>query len=195
MAFRELVLQNRSYRNYDSACSLRREDLLELVDLARFTPTAKNKQELKFCIACKKEEISEILAISLWAQSLKDRKLPYPGKEPAGFIVICRDKDIQPSLDLSLIDSGIAAQTILLGATEKGLGGCINLSFQKQKLSALLSLPENVEPVILLAIGKPGDKIVLTDVAADGDTTYWRDENDAHYVPKRALEDIILPKR
>ena len=192
MEFRELVLKNRSYRGYDGACPVSKEDLLGLVDLARFTPSAMNRQELKFCVVCDKEMAGKIISLSAWAQRLKEKKLPLPGKEPAGFIVVCRDKDILASLELSLIDAGIAAQTILLGAVERGLGGCINASFNKEELTALLSLPENVEPVLLLAIGKPDEKIVLTCAAPNGDTAYWRDENDVHHVPKRSLEDIIL---
>ena len=192
MTFKELVLKNRSYRGYDASCNVSREDLLELVDLARFTPSAMNSQSLKFCVVCDKELAGKILKISKWAARLKEKKLPYPGKEPAGFIVICRDKGLLPSLEFSLIDAGIAAQTILLGAVEKGLGGCINASFQKEELISLLSLPQNAEPVLLLAVGKPDEKIVLTDIAPNGDIAYYRDENDTHYVPKRALKDIVL---
>lgn len=192
MSFKELVQKNRSYRNYDASFPVSREDLLALVDLARFTPSAMNSQSLRFYIATQKEEVMQMLALSPWALRLKDKKLPYPGKEPAGFIVICRDKDILPTAELALLDAGIAAQTILLGAVEKGLGGCINAGFQKQKLTDLLALPQNIEPVMLLAIGKPAEKVVLTCVAPGGDTAYWRDESDTHYVPKRALEDILL---
>ena len=91
-----------------------------------------------------------------------------------------------------LRDIGIAAQTILLGAVEKGLGGCMIGSFRKPELKELLSLPEEIEPNLVLALGKPAEKVVLTEVSADGDTTYYRDENDVHYVPKRKLEDLIL---
>ena len=193
MGFKELVLKNRSYRGYDSSRPVSKEELLELVDLARFAPSGMNKQELKFCVVCDKELAGKILKISKWAARLKEKKLPYPGKEPAGFIVICRDKDLGVSVEISLIDAGIAAQTILLGAVERGLGGCINASFNKEELSSLLSLPQNAEPVLLLAVGKPNEEIVLTRAEPGGDIAYWRDENDVHYVPKRALEDILIP--
>ena len=192
MTFKELVLKNRSYRGYDASCAVSKEELLELVDLSRFAPSAMNLQELKFCVVCDKETAGKLVKLSKWAARLKEKKLPYPGKEPSGFIVICRDKDLSPSLELSLIDAGIAAQTILLGAVEKGLGGCINASFNKEELSALLALPQNAEPLLLLAVGKPDEKIVLTRAEPGGDVAYWRDESDVHYVPKRALKDIVL---
>lgn len=49
-------------------------------------------------------------------------------------------------------------------------------------------------PVLIVAIGKPDETIVLTDVKEDGDINYYRDENDVHYVPKRSLEDLIINK-
>lgn len=192
MTLKELVLANRSYRGYDSSCRLSRDDLLELVDHARFVPSGMNAQPLKFCVAHKEEKIAQILSMTRWAAKLKDKKLPYPGKEPAGFIVICHDTGIVPQTDISLIDTGIAAQTILLAAVERGLAGCALAGFDKAKLAELLSLPEKVKPVLAIAIGKPAEKIVLTEVGKDGDTSYYRDENDIHYVPKRSLEDIVL---
>ena len=91
MGFKELVLKNRSYRGYDATRPVSEAELFELVDLVRFAPSAMNRQELKFCVVCNKETAGKILKISLWAARLKDKKLPHPGKEPAGFIVICRD--------------------------------------------------------------------------------------------------------
>ena len=87
---------------------------------------------------------------------------------------------------------GIAAQTILLGATEKGLGGCMIGNFKRSEMKSLLHLSENIEPNLVLAIGKPAEKVVLTSVKEDGKTSYYRDEEGTHYVPKRSLEDIIL---
>ena len=89
-------------------------------------------------------------------------------------------------------DVGIAAQTILLAAVEKGLGGCMIGSFRKPELKSLLGLSEGIEPNLVVALGKPAEKVILTEVGADGSTAYYRDENDVHYVPKRRLEDIIL---
>ena len=189
---KDLVLKNRSYRGYDSSFQFKREELLELVDLTRYTASSVNEQPLKYYIACEKEETAEILLLTMWAKALKDIQLPHPGMEPSAFIIICQDMNISSNTTRFQRDVGIAAQTILLGAVEKGLGGCMIGSFRKPELKKLLSLPEHIEPNLVLALGRPAEKIVLTEVGEDGDTSYYRDQNDTHYVPKRKLEDIIL---
>ena len=128
----------------------------------------------------------------MWAKALKDIQLPHPGMGPSAFIIICQDMNISSNTTRFQRDVGIVAQTILLGAVEKGLGGCMIGSFRKPELKKLLSLPEHIEPNLVLALGRPAEKIVLTEVGEDGDTAYYRDENDVHYVPKRRLEDLIL---
>ncbi len=190
--FKDLVLKNRSYRGYDTNFLLTREDLLELVDLARFVPTSVNQQALKYYLVYDPDKVRELLAISAWALALKDKKLPYPGQEPSAMIVVLQDTSIAPAKGSYLINVGIAAQTILLGASERGLGGCINVSFQQQKLRKLLSLSDELEPVMIIALGKPAENIQIVPVGPDGNTAYYRDENDIHYVPKRSLNDIVV---
>lgn len=191
--FKELVKNNRSYRGFDSSRKLTKEELLELVDLTRYTASSGNMQPLKYHIAYEDEEVSRILALTKWAAALPQLSLPYPGTEPTGFVVICQDMGVNANPTLFLRDIGIAAQTILLAATEKGLGGCMIGNFNKAKMKELLQLPDEVEPNLVVAIGKPAEKIVLTDVLEDGKTAYYRDEDGAtHYVPKRSLEDILL---
>ena len=52
-----------------------------------------------------------------------------------------------------------------------------------------------VSPGVVIAIGEPAEKIELVPVPENGDVNYYRDENGTHYVPKRALEDIVLEKK
>ena len=188
----ELVKKNRSYRGFDTSVSLGREDLLSLVDLTRYTASSVNEQPLRYYIAWKKEEVAKILPLTMWAKALKETKLPHPGKEPAAFIIICQDMNISSNTTRFQRDVGIVAQTMLLGAVEKGLGGCLIGSFYKPELKKLLNLPESLEPNLLLALGKPAETVVLTEVGEDGSTGYFRDENDVHYVPKRSLSALVL---
>lgn len=190
--FKDLVMQNRSYRGYDETRKVTREELLELVDLTRYTASTANTQPLKYYISCSGEETAEIQKLTKWAGALPHLGLPYPGTRPTAFIVICLDEDIAKG-PMFLRDVGIAAQTMLLAAAEKGLGGCMIGSFSKDELKALLHLPEKVEPNLVIAIGKPSEHIVLTGIGADGSTRYYRNEaGTVHYVPKRSLEDILL---
>ena len=185
-------MKNRSYRGFDESFRFSREELLELVDLTRYTASSVNEQPLKYYIAFEKEEVEQILPLTMWARALKDTQLPHSGMGPSAFIIICQDMNISANTTRFQRDVGIAAQTILLAAVEKGLGGCMIGSFRKPELKSLLGLSEGIEPNLVVALGKPAEKVILTEVDADGSTAYYRDENDVHYVPKRRLEDIIL---
>ena len=190
---RDLVIKNRSFRGYDESRKITQEELLGFVDLTRYTASSANTQPLKYHIAYKKEEVDAIQALTKWAAALPQLSLPHPGQCPTGFIVICLDRGIAPNETAFLRDVGIAAQAILLAAAEKGLGGCMIGNFNRAALKELLKLPEDVEPNLVVAIGKPAEEVVLTEVGPDGNTRYYRDETGTvHYVPKRSLKDILL---
>ena len=186
MNFRELVLKNRSTRAFDPARRISREELEQLVDLARLTPSAVNLQPLKYLLSWQEETNALILAHTAWAGRLKDISLPPEGKGPAGYIVICTDTRIAKN---AATDVGIAAQTILLGAAEKGLSGCM-IGAIDPKLHDLLGLKEQYRISLIVALGKGAEDIRLTETKGN-DTAYYR-EGDAHYVPKRPLEEILI---
>lgn len=192
---KDLVIRNRSYRGYDASRRVTREELLEFVDLTRYTASSVNLQPLKYYAAWEEAEVAEIQRLTGWAAALPALNLPYPGTEPAGFVAICLDTGLCGGETAFLRDVGIAAQTMLLAAVEKGLGGCMIGNFSREKLKALLHLPDAIEPNLLVAFGKPAETVVLTGVGADGSTRYFRDASGTvHYVPKRALQDILLSK-
>ncbi|MBI5444253.1 MAG: nitroreductase family protein, partial [Deltaproteobacteria bacterium] len=89
-------------------------------------------------------------------------------------------------------DDGIAAQTILLGAVEKGLGGCMIGAIQKERLRAALGIADHLRIRLVLALGKPAETVVLEDLPPGGDIRYWRDGDEIHHVPKRRLEELIV---
>ena len=161
---KELVLKNRSYRGFDPSVRLTREELLELLDLARYTASSVNEQPLRYYIAWEKEEVEQILPLTMWAKALKEMKLPHPGKEPAAFIIICQDMNISSNTTRFQRDVGVVAQTMLLGAVEKGFGGCMIGSFHAQNIREILNLDKSYVPVLVVAIGEPEEKIVLEDV-------------------------------
>lgn len=191
MKFEELVKLNRSYRGYDESFTFTKELLEELVDITRYTPSSVNFQALKYYIAYEKQEVDLIQSMTKWARGLPDMTLPHEGKCPTGFVIICQDKALSDNLGRFHKDIGIVAQTLLLAAVEKGLGGCMIGNFKPEEVIEKLNLPENIYPMLIVALGKPDEKIVITDVK-DGNTDYYRDENDIHYVPKRSLSDILI---
>jgi len=184
--FKDLILKNRSYRRFYEDERISYDTLTELVDLARLSPNGANRQGLKFFLSAgdKNEDIMSCLG---WAGYLKDWGGPGPGERPAAYIVILNDRMIGGGE----ADAGIAAMSILLGAAEKGLGGCMFGAVDRKKLASILNLSENMDITLVVALGKPKETVVLEEIASDGDIKYWRDENQVHHVPKRKLEDII----
>ena len=187
--YREIVVKNRSYRRFDQSHSLTQEMLLELVDLARSTPSAGNRQLLRYVISCSPEINSKVFDTLGWAASLPDWPGPEEGERPAGYIVMVTDSS---SWDWGRVDMGISAQTILLGAAAKGLGGCMLGNIRKERLKEILGLGENLEIWLVIALGKPVEKVVLEEVAGGESLTYYRTEDQVHHVPKRKLEDLVL---
>ena len=116
---------------------------------------------------------------------------PAEGERPSAHIVILGDTEVARSFGC---DHGIAAQSILLGATEMGLGGCMVGMFNPQQLSAALELPERYRIALVIIIGKPKEKAVITALPESGEVHGWWDEDEVRHVPKRALDEIILTK-
>jgi len=186
---KDLILANRSYRRFDEKSNISRETLLDLIDLARLSPSAGNKQPLRYFISFTADTNTRIFPCLSWAAYLKEWPGPEEGERPAAYIIVLGDSRLSPTI---LCDHGIAAQSILLGATEKGLGGCIIASIKKDQLRKELDIPEHLDILLVIALGKPRETVRLEDVNDDGDIKYWRDEQGVHHVPKRSLEEIIL---
>lgn len=190
--FRDLVIRNRTCRGFDESRRISREELLEWVDLTRFTASSANLQPLKYAVVWEEDRVEELLEYTKWAGALPELHLPREGEHPTAFIVVCHDLNIAANPTPFLKDVGIVAQTIALAAREKGISSCMIGSFNPPSVKKMLNLPEKVEPQLVIALGRSVETAVITDPLPDGKTTYYRDENDVHYVPKRRLEDIVL---
>ena len=189
---KDLVIKSRSYRGYDESRKVSKEELLELVDCARFAPSSVNGQPFRYLLVYEKEKVDRLQALTGWARALPDMKLPHPGKCPTAFIVICQNTEWDDNLNRYLRDVGAVAQTMLLAAAEKDLGGIMIGNFSPEKVAKAMDLPETIVPMLIVAIGSPDEKIVLTEIENGQSTKYYRDEQDVHYVPKRKLEDIVI---
>jgi nitroreductase len=190
MNIRQLVEQTRTYRRFDEKHEVGRETLVSLVDLARLSASGANRQPLKYILVTDPAKRADVYSCLAWAGYLTTWEGPDPGERPAAYIVILGDKEISDSFG---VDHGIAAQSIMLGATEAGLGGCIIASVKKEKLRSLLDIPRDLEVLLVLALGKPVEKVVI-ETLANNNVKYWRDEKRVHHVPKRTLDEIILQR-
>jgi nitroreductase len=186
---RELILKNRSYRRFYEEVDIKLETLRELVDLGRLSASAMNAQPLKYILSCEPRRNLLIFPHLAWAGYLTAWSGPGEGERPSAYIIILGDRELSRFVDY---DAGIAAQSIMLGATEKGLGGCMIASIDREGLRKVLEIPPRHEILLVLALGKPKETVVIETVGLSGDTKYWRDSEGVHHVPKRPLDDIII---
>jgi nitroreductase len=189
MSLRDLIKSNRSCRRFYEDVPVTKETLRELIDLARLSPSGANLQSLKYITVTDAAERARVFATLGWAGYLTDWPGPVAGERPAAYIVMLADTDIARNW---FCDHGIAAQSIFLGAREKGLGGCMHGSVKQPELRAALDIPARYEILLVLSIGKPKEEVVLEELPPDGSVKYWRDKKGVHHVPKRRLDDIIL---
>jgi nitroreductase len=185
----DLVKSNRSCRRFYQSAAIGTATLKGLVNLARLSASAANLQPLKYILSNDPRKNEDIFSCLAWAGYLKDWPGPEEGERPSAYIVIVGDREIAQTFG---VDHGIAAQSILLGARAQGLGGCLVGSIKKDLLREWLHLPERYEILLVVALGKPKESVVLEEAGPEDDIKYWRDEQGVHHVPKRKLEDIIL---
>lgn len=188
--FKDLVAKNRSYRRFWQNEEVSMETLRELIGLARIVPSGANAQALKFMPVNDEAKKAELFKTIGWAGALPDWDGPEEGERPAAYIIVLCDLSIGKNKQTDL---GIAAQTILLGAVEKGLGGCMLGNIKRTEIAKIMGIDtEKYSIELVIALGKPKEDIRIVDVPESGATTYYRDENMVHYVPKRSLEELIV---
>ncbi len=186
---KNLIEKNRSYRRYYQYKSVSIEILRDLVNLGRLSPSSGNLQELKYILSNEHKKNETIFSNLAWAAYLKDWNGPEEGEKPSAYIIILGDTLITKSFK---VNHGIAAQSILLGVVEKGLGGCIFGSIDRDGLRKGLNIDNRFEILLIIAIGYPKEIVVIEDIDKGGSIKYWRDNKKIHHVPKRKLFDIII---
>ena len=185
----DLIKKNRSCRRFYQDHAVDLETLRGLVDLARLSASGGNLQPLKYILSCNLQQNAQIFPCLAWAAYLKNWPGPEDGERPAAYIVVLGDTTISNDFGC---DHGIAGQSILLGATEIGLAGCMIGSIKREKLREVLNIPSKFKILLVLAIGKPKETCVIESVGVDDNIRYWRDRKGVHHVPKRNLNDIIV---
>ncbi len=189
MDVRQLLSANRSYRRFHQDRPLDQQTLVGLVELTRLCPASANRQPLRYMVACSPDQNARIFSHLAWAGALKDWPGPAEGERPTGYIVILGDPKHESFL---AVDSGIAAQSMLLGAVEQGLGGCMIGSIDRDGLRRTFSVPDELRIVLVIALGHPAETVVLEDAKDHDDVVYWRDEQNVHHVPKRTMEELLI---
>ncbi|MGD2268833.1 MAG: nitroreductase family protein [Desulfobacterales bacterium] len=186
---KSLISKTRSYRRFYQDTPVDMDTLRELVDLARHSASDANLQPLKYVLCVDKKTNPLIFETLGWAAYLKDWPGPVEGERPAAYIVILQDTQIS---NKPFLDHGIAAQYILLGATEKNLSGCMIATINRNRLRKSLAIEDRYDILLVVAIGKPKEVVTIEYIDSTGDIKYWRDDEQVHHVPKRRLEDLVL---
>jgi len=187
---KNLIKKNRSYRRFHQNHRVDVETLRKLVDLARLSGSAANLQPLRYILACDPQINEQIFACLGWAAYLKNWPGPKEGEQPSAYIIIL--SDIAKANDYVGYDCGIAGQSILLGAVEKGLAGCMLGSINRKKISDILNIETKFKILLVIALGEPKEEVVIETVGHDNNIRYWRDDKEIHHVPKRKLSDVIV---
>lgn len=182
----QLLHRNRSFRGYDKSYTVHQLQMEAIVGVNTKVASSINGQRLRFRLVTKGPEADTVLKHIRMGRALPELNLPFPGTEPEAFIIVCTTAPENASID---IDLGISLQSMLLKAVELGLGGLIIRNFDRETLKDELNLP--LDPVAVLAIGRPAEKVELVPVRKDADLRYYR-KDGVHYVPKIVTEDLLV---
>ncbi len=185
----DLIKKNRSYRRFQQEVAIGDDELREMIDNARLTPSGRNAQTLRYILSNTPEMNEKIFPALAWAGYLKNWDGPAKGERPSAYVIILNDDDLSKNY---FCDHGIVSMAILLTAVEKGYGGCIIGSVNHSRLRDSLDIPEQYSVVQVIALGKPAETVVIEPMPESGDIRYWRDEQGVHHVPKRNLDDLII---
>jgi nitroreductase len=189
MTFEDLILRNRSYRRYDHSQLVNLDTLRTLVDVARRTPSTANRQPLKYVFVDGEDRCAKMFPFTKWGGALKGWTGPAPTERPGGYVVVLGDTSIMKE---SGVDCGIACQSMLLAAAERGLGGCMLGAIDRDGIRRMFAIPERFDILLVVALGTPAETCVIEDAAPGADITYYRDAAGVHHVPKRPMEDVVL---
>lgn len=188
MTLKDLVLKNRSYRRFWQTERISPEQLTDWVEMARYCPSGRNAQALRYRLVSDPERCAEVFETLAWAGYLKEWPGPEEGERPSAYLIQLLDTRI---VEHCLCDDGIQGQTILLKAVEDGFGGCMIRAFKEEPLRRILQLPGEYKIMYVLALGKPKETVVIDEMEGD-DFKYWRDAQGVHHVPKRSVEELIV---
>ena len=144
MNFLELAKKRYSVRNYNDK-EISEEKINYILEAAHVAPTAANLQPVRLIVVNKKEELEKIgkaaniynapLAIIVCSDTSRAWQRPFDGMKTTD------------------IDATIITDHMMLAATEQDLGSVWICYFKPDVVKEEFNLPENLEPINILAIG------------------------------------------
>lgn len=176
----EFIAERWSPRSFDEHALLRREQLVAMLEAARWAPSAGNLQPWRFAVGLRGTDLFEGMHATLapgnraWAHRASALIL-------AASEVLMPNGDRNPwaTYDLGSAVSLLIVQGQAMGLHTRQIGG-----FDQAAVSRLLDLPLRIEPVVVLAVGTVADPRQL-----DEGPLRDREVSDRQ---RRRLEDIVL---
>lgn len=147
----EAIKTRRSIRKFTNQ-NISDETVKTLLECAMFAPSARNTQPWHFVSIDKREILNKIPDFHPFAEMCYNAQLA---------ILVCGDFQLEKLEGYLALNCGAATQTILLSAHELGLGsvwlGVYTRKERMEPISKMFSLPENIIPIALIAIGYPSE--------------------------------------
>jgi len=162
---------------------------MDIVDAARFAPSARNLQPLEYIVIDSSGPTEEMFRCMGFGGDTGRLE----GKEPAAYIVVLINKNV-PS-NWCKHDSGMAIQNMMLAAWSKGIASCVLARINRDAIRKLLGVPDCYEIDLVITLGYPAEESVTEDVGKEDDTAYSRDSKGVLHIPKKRLEDIMHRNR
>ncbi|HNZ36110.1 MAG TPA: nitroreductase family protein [Candidatus Marinimicrobia bacterium] len=160
--------------------------IIEWVDCARLAPSARNLQPLEYFLITEPKLRERVFPLLRWASYIAPLGDPKEGQHPTGYLVVLINKDLMQSHYAK--DAGAAIENFILAAWANGVGTCWLASVEREKLRALLAIPEQYEIDSVVAFGYPAESPVIEN---RNEIRYWLDEKNTLHVPKRPLASLL----
>ncbi len=146
------INQRCSVRAY-KATDVEEDKLKKVLEAARLSPSASNRQDWKFVVVRNKETRKK-LAKAAFGQS-------FIGEAPV-VIVACgteRNAMLACGQPMHTVDVSIACAYMILQAYELGLGTCWIGAFKEDETKRILGIPEHVRAVAMTPLGYPNQPL------------------------------------
>ena len=155
------IQTRRSVRKYSDQ-DISGDTLREIVDLARFSPSWKNTQVVRYHVV-KNADLKEKIAQNCVLGFVFNAKTIVRCNALVIVSVVTKVSGYEPDGSYSttqedrweMFDAGIANQTFCLAAHSKGVGSVILGVFDENKIRQYLTLPNNERVTNLIALGYP----------------------------------------
>jgi nitroreductase len=184
----KLIKETRSFRRF-TRDKITTKEFENVIELARFSGSARNAQCIRYILITEDEMCNKIFSYTKWAGYIDWN--PSIEDSPTGYILMLNDKSIGIPENLFHFDMGIASQNIMLKLRDMKYGGCLIGAYNKSKIREILDISSDYDMGILIAIGKPNEKVEIVD--SENEIKYFR-KNEIHYVPKLKRDKLILKK-